>query len=188
MALRAARTLLHRLPQLTDRQDVRAHSGTQHHDGPRTPVRPARRPAPKSGGGRALGRPALPLQPGARPNGAPPVPPPQPHTHDSNPPTHVLTPQLTAKRNLPSWTPLVPIRHTVPTTRTPSAHPLTAPPLATPVVVRSVPRSIAYTRQDTPHSLERVFSQQPERSQLATPTPEKLATDRRNLTPTPNPD
>ena len=70
MALRAARTLL----QPTDRQDVRTHSGTQHHDGPRTPVRPAHRHAPKSGGGMALWRPALPLQPGAQPNGTPPTP------------------------------------------------------------------------------------------------------------------
>ena len=86
MALRAARTLLHRLPQPTDRQDVRAHGGTQHHDGPHTPVRPAHRPAPKSGGVRALGRPALPLQPGARPNGAQTAPPHPTHTPASTPP------------------------------------------------------------------------------------------------------
>ena len=91
VALRAERTLLRRLPEPADRQEVRALSGTQHHDGPHTPVSPCHRPAPKSGGGRALGRPALPLQSGARPNGAPPAPPHPPHTLASTTPTHVLT-------------------------------------------------------------------------------------------------
>ena len=98
LALRAERTLLHRLPQPTDRQDVRAHSRTQHHDGPRAHDRPAHRHAHKSGDGRALGRPALPLQPGARPNGAPPAPPHPTQTPASTPPNYVLTPQLTEKQ------------------------------------------------------------------------------------------
>ena len=66
------------------------------------------------------------------------------------PPTHVATPQLTEKereplRHHPSWTPLVLVRQTEPTTRTPFVHPSTAPALPNTVVVRSVPRSIAYT-------------------------------------------
>ena len=134
-------------------------------------------------GGRALGRPALPLQPGAQPNGAQPAPPHQLHSLDSTSPNHVLRPQLTDKRNHPSWTPLVPIRQTEPTTRTPFVHPSTAPPLPNPVVVRSVPRSIAYTKHDTQHSRDRVFSQKPEISKVTNPTPERLKTVRRNSTP-----
>ena len=134
LALRAKGTLLHRVSEPADRQEARALSGTQNHYGPHGPIRPARRHAPKSGGGRALGRPALPLQPGARRNGAPPAPPHPPHSLVSTHPTHVLTPQLTEKRNHPSWTPVVPTRQT-------------APPRTNPVVVRSVPRSIAYTKK-----------------------------------------
>ena len=180
LALRANGTLLHRVPEPADGQKARAISGNQHHDGTHAPIRLARRHAPKSGGGRALGRPALPLQPGARPNGAPPAPPHPPHSLASTHPTHVLTPQLTEKRNPASWTPVVPIRQTAPTTRTPFVHPSTAPPPANPVVVRSVPRSIAYTKHEIPHSRERAFLQQPEISKVANPTREQLETVRQN--------
>ena len=105
------------------------------------------------------------------------------HTPAGTPPIHVLTPQLTTKRNHPSWTPLVPVRQTAPTTRTPSVHLSTAPPPTNPAVVRSVPRSTAYTKHDTPHSRERVFLQQPEISQVANRIPETLETVRQNSTP-----
>ena len=97
--------------------------------------------------------------------------------------THPLLAKLTEKRNHSSWTPLVPIRQTAPTTRTPFVHPSTAQPPANPVVVRSVPRSIAYTKHDTPHSRERVFLQQPEIPKVAISTPEKLETVKQNSTP-----
>ena len=50
-----------------------------------------------------------------------------PQSHASADPTHVATPQLTGKkvdylRNHASWTTLVPIRQTEPTTRTPFVH------------------------------------------------------------------
>ena len=49
LALRAKRTLLHRLPEHTDRQEARAISGTKYHDGPHAPGCPAHRHSPKSG-------------------------------------------------------------------------------------------------------------------------------------------
>ena len=85
LALRTTGTLLHRVPEPTDSQDAQATSVTKHHNGPHALDRPAHRHAPKSVGGRALGRPALPLQPGARHNGAPPAPPYPPHTLASSP-------------------------------------------------------------------------------------------------------
>ena len=87
------------------------------------------------------------------------------------------------KRNLPSWTPLVPIRQTAPTTRTPFVHPSTAQSPSNPVVVRSVPRHITYTKLDTPHSRERVSLRQPESSTAANPTHTLLETVRQNLNP-----
>ena len=95
LALREKRTLLRRVPESADRREARAISGTKYHDGPHVPDRPAHRHAPKSGGGMALWRPALPLQPGARPNGAPPAPLHPPQSVVSTTPTHDLTLQLT---------------------------------------------------------------------------------------------
>ena len=199
-------------PQRRDLSAVRVtcwHCGQRGHYSTECPNPPTdRKHEPSAGPSTTMG-PTLPTAQPAAPHpkavaaghhGGPPsrsntgpdptVPRPHNHTHPNQlpvPPTHVATPQLTEQEREPllhhsSWTPLVPIRQTEPTTRTPFVHSSTAPPIPNPVVVCSVPGSIAYTKHDTPHSRERVFSQQMEISKVVNPIPDTLEIVRQNST------